>query len=329
MDNFEFIKIKNEDEIIETNVPIKKEGIYYLSGKEKYWIISSGKDKDLQNFFIEKGIVGLSWDKILIRDIKNNEEESAKKIIEKAYASLRRNYKDERSFKTYISSIYKKLVQFIDEISIGDIIVLKDRGNRKVYFGKILSDVSEVNDEDLYVDNNTGYCNKIRRVHWIKGIKKNKAGSELKLAFFSRHAILNVQSEKVCDEINREMFTYFYKGKNLHIVFGIGEDDNIKYDSFKKFQDYIYTLKEKAISIKGTENNFNIKANIQSPGPIEFFGNAEIIKYIYTFITENSTEILTGITGSIGAYKTIKRILNITNPKKEIKEIKDKFKEGN
>ena len=56
MENFQYLKIKKGNNYINTEVPIKKDGIYYLSGKERYWLVSSGKKEDLQNPFIEKGI---------------------------------------------------------------------------------------------------------------------------------------------------------------------------------------------------------------------------------------------------------------------------------
>ena len=333
MENFQYLKIKKGNNYINTEVPIKKDGIYYLSGKERYWLVSSGKKEDLQNPFIEKGIIGIGWDKVTAEEVKISNKKELNNILAIKYQNLNK-FKEPRVFKSYISATANKLLRFFNEIKLGDIIVLKDKSSsnsNSIYFGKVISKAEEYLEKDLYVDEIVGYCNKIIRVKWLKSVERTLIGAELKLILTSRHALSMIQNEKVKDEVNREMFSYFYRGTDLHIVFGVGEENDIKYDSFKQFQDYIYALKEQALSIKEAENDFNIKANIQSPGPIEFFGNAKIIEYIYKFITENSAEIISGvgIVGSVGTYKFIKRILNVTSPKKEEREIEEKFKEGN
>ena len=71
-------------------------------------------------------------------------------------------------------------------------------------------------------------------------------------------------------------------------------------------------------------SNFNIKTNVQSPGPIEFFGNPEIVQYIYGIITVASATKF-GVT----TYKNISQKLKIKNPSMEIEEIEDGFTKGN
>lgn len=317
----EYIKIKEKDnKVIETTVPIKKEGIYYLSGEENYYLISSGKKKDLQNPFVTKGIIGIGWDKIKLEDIKNLNKEELKEKVEQEYKYLRKFYSDEKGFKTYSSFTTNKLLKFVNEIKLGDIIVLKDRGSNQIYFGKIISEAMEYSEEDLYIDEVTGTCNKIRKVKWLKKVSRENISSELKLAFNSRHALSSIKIEKVKEEINRNIFSYFYRGENLHIVFKVTSTADISQESFKNFQDYISNLKLDCLNNNqnNIEDKLNIKANVQSPGPIEFFGNPEIVKYIFIAIGSN-----------LGAYALIKTILKLEEPKKEDSEIDDGFSSGN
>lgn len=319
----EYIKVVNKNnELVSTDVPIKKDGIYYLSGKENYWIVSSGKIRDLQNPFIEKSIIGLGWDKVTIQEIEENDQENLKELLLRKYFFLEQYYSTTAAFKAYISNVTNKLKRFVCEIKLGDIIVLKDRGSNIIYFGKIISEAEEYEENDLEIDSKVGNCNKVRKVKWLKYSEKEKLGSELKLALTTRHALSLIKLNKVREEINREIFSYFYCGENLHIVFKIELNDNISQDSFKEFLDYIYDLKKDYISSNNIENIFNIKSNIQSPGPVEFYGNPEIAKYIFTVIAG------TGIVAT-AKYLDIKRKLKIKDPRKDDQEIDDGFSRGN
>lgn len=320
----EYIKYKNNSNniLVETSVPLKKDGIYYLTGEENYWLISCGKKQDLQNPFIEKGIIGLGWDKINLKDIINkNDNELSEKLLEK-YEHLEKMYNDFSTFKRYISSVVTKLKRFVCEMKLGDIIVLKDRGSNEIYFGKIISEAEDYLEEDLFVDEITGYCNKIRKIKWLKSVSKDNIGSELKLALSARHAISLIKHEKVKEEVNREVFSYFYRGENLHIVFKVSLNGDISQDNFKEFQDCIHELKEKCISETKAKNIFYIKTNVQSPGPIEFFGDPRIVSYIFGVITAGS-----GI--AVSKYLKSKKKLDIKDPKKQDDEIDDGFSKGN
>lgn len=236
----EYIKYKNSDNtLVETSVPLKKDGIYYLTGDENYWLISCGKKQDLQNPFVEKGIIGLGWDKINLKDITNKNNNELNEILLEKYQHLEKMYNDFSTFKRYISSVVTKLKRFVCEMKLGDVIVLKDRGSNEIYFGKIVSEAEAYSEDDLFIDDIAGYCNKIRKIKWLKSASKENIGSELKLALSARHAISLIKHEKVKEEVNREVFSYFYRGGNLHIVFKVTIDGDIAQDDFKEFQDYI------------------------------------------------------------------------------------------
>lgn len=322
-EQIEYLEYKDQNnELIRTNVPLKKGGIYYLSGEEQYWLISSGKNKDLQNPFISKGVIGIGWDKITLDEIKNNNKEDLKELLFKKYRDLEKDYKEISDFKRYISSVATKLIRFVYEMQLGDIIVLKDRGSNKIYFGKIISEAEEYSEEDLPIDETTGKCNKIRKIRWLKSIEKDNLGSELKLALTARHALSLIDLDKVKNEINREIFSYFYCGENLHIVFKVTFNGNIPQDDFKDFQDCIHELKEECLLKTHAKNIFNIKTNVQSPGLIEYFGNPQIVSYIFGIITTGSGIIL-------WKYLKSKEKLDIKDPKKNDPEIDDGFSEGN
>lgn len=63
-----------------------------------------------------------------------------KDLLEKEYSELKKIYETIAGYRSYISGTATKLIRFVNEMNLGDIVVLKDRGNNKVYFGKIISD---------------------------------------------------------------------------------------------------------------------------------------------------------------------------------------------
>ena len=322
MGNFKYIKIKTDNEYIVTEVPLKKDNIYFLSGEENYWLVSPGKSEDLQSIFIEREIIGIGWDKISINDLNKLNRNELKKLMESKYFFLSKKYKEKKVFDRYISTSVNKMNRFLRDIKLGDIIVLKDKGSNLIYFGKVISEAEDYLNKDLFLDNVSGYCNKIRKVKWFVSRNRDDVGAELKLVLRSRHAISNLSNIKVQDEIDREMFSYYYKGQNLHIVFQIETNKNISQDEFLEFQNIINSLKKDVVG-SSIENNFNVKINIQSPGPVEFFGDPEIIKYIFYAVTGVSEALL------FSKFLKVKEKLKIENPKQENSEIEERFKEGN
>lgn len=320
MPKIEYIKYEDKDNnLMDTIIPFKQDDIYYLSGEENYWIVSSGKNKDLQNPFVKNEIIAIAWDKITVNDIIENESEELKDLVEKNYKNFFPN-KNTKELRKYISSVVNKLQRFVFEIKLGDIIVLKDNGSNKIYFGKVVSEAENYKKENLIVDRITGSCNKIRKVKWFKSVERNKIGSELKLALNVRHALSKINDIKVKEEINRELFSFFYQADKLHAVFKIETTNEITQDNLKVFLDYIYDLKQKFLKEHPeVPNELNIKLNIQSPGPIEFLGHPEILKYIYYMTTFESNS----------TYLFIKEILNIKNPEKSDREIDINFSRGN
>lgn len=221
-DTIEYIAYKNDiGEIIETKVPLKKGEIYYLSGEESYWLFSSGKSEELFDSFEREGVIGIGWDKISLEEIKENNEDKLKGLFKERYSDLEEKYKTDKGFIQYVSLTINKLKRFVDEIKLGDIIVLKDRGRNQIKFGKVISEAEESKNIKLMIDDSLGYCNKFRKVKWLKTINKEKTQPELKLALSARHAISVINNEKVKEEINREIFSFFYRGQDLHMVFRV------------------------------------------------------------------------------------------------------------
>ncbi|MGL5796652.1 MAG: hypothetical protein ACRCYT_00455 [Cetobacterium sp.] len=311
---FEYISYEDENgEVIETEVPLKKEEIYYLSGEEKYWLFSSGKSEELFDSFEEEGVIGIGWDQISLDEIKENTEFQLKKLVKERYSELENNYTSAKGFIQYISLTTNKLKRFVNEINLGDIVVLKDRGKNQIKFGKIISEAKKSSNVNLVIDNSLGYCNKVRKVKWLRTINKDDAESELKLALSARHAVSIISNEKVKDEINREIFSLFYRNEDLHMIFRIEKKENIQFDEFNEFQNIINELKKECLENTGTENRLNIKSNVQSPGPLEYFGNPEIIKYLYR------TLIVVGGVGTVRvSYALLKNNLQIKEPQTRI-----------
>lgn len=317
---FEYISYINEEgKVIKTNVPLKKDDIYYLSGEEKYWLFSSGKSEDLFESFDRDGLIGIGWDKISLEEIQKNTENELKELFKKKYAFLEKRYNSDKGFVQYTSLTVNKLRRFVNEINLGDIIVLKDRGKNQIKFGKVISEAKSSNDIRLMIDDSLGYCNKIRKVKWMKTINKDETQSELRLALTARHAVSMINEEKVKEEVNREIFSLFYRNNNLHMVFRVEKETSIDFDKFNEFQNVINELKQECLKKTKTENRLNIKTNVQSPGPIEYFGNPEIIQYIYDSIETIGATGMIGVMGTVGlSYTGLKKYLKLKEPQKRI-----------
>ena len=247
-----------------------KHGIPSLKGSENYWVISSVKEKELYEYFNDKNIIGLAWDKIGVEDVRNKDLQSIKDNIKNKYSSMTAKYKDESGFMRATTIFSKELNFFINEISVGDIVVVKDRNRDRLMFGLVISDVFENTEYSKCcpIDKERGNCNKFRRVQWLN-IKEKKEVSELIInTMYNQQAISKITEERTKADINKTIFTLFLMEDKLHAVFEVKKLDSINFESYYNFIDLIHKFRKEY----NVTTDFYIKSNVSSPGPIEIIG---------------------------------------------------------
>ena len=255
----------------------------YFDVGTNYWIVRSGVNSMFFDEFNRKEQIALGWNLIDNLDtIKNSfNVEEIKSIVEAKYATLLQQLskKQETNIKRRVSDISGKIDRFVNKVNVGDIVLTPSKED--VLIGEVLTDTYIVN--DLYKNESDdlenliiGDLNKIRDVKWVKKISRDKLEPNLKLILNVNHGIAHIENEQVITEINRCLYNFYIKGNQGHSIFRIKTQDEIDFDKYALFIHHAYGLYN---VLKGdyTNERLSIKANIQSPGPVEFIGKASLV----------------------------------------------------
>ena len=175
--------INNENENI-----IKDESL-----NRKYWVYAPGSNAKYWEEFYSKGIMGLGWE--FLGDL--NQYKSKDEIAEK----LRLQDDSESSKKNNATANY----DFKDNVSIGDIIIVKKGRSELLGYGVVKS--------DYYYDESREYYKKCRKVEWVK---KGHWETGHSLVIKTLTNITNYKSEETG-------FEYYYER-----LMNIMETENIK-----------------------------------------------------------------------------------------------------
>ena len=279
-----------------------------FSGEEKYWIISSGKQKDLYDYFYEHKIIGLAWDKINVNEINKKSLEDIVEVYKDKYQYLEKNYKEKSGYLRAVTIFSKELYYFVNEMQIGDIVVVKDRSRNKLMFGKVVSDAitAEEHIKHLPIDTIRGNCNKIRRIEWLRIKEKEVVSERIKNNIRTQQAIVKVNDDRTVNEINKTIFSLFVRGDYVHAVFNLKKEEDIEFENYYKFLGLIHEAKKDTIS----SETFYIKSNVSSPGPVEIFGKSIDV---YSLLTSLGI-ITTGVASLRNKYLDTKEKLDIADP---------------
>ena len=182
-----------------------------FTGNENYWIVSSGKQKDLYQIFRDKKYIGFAYDKISVNEVKGKNLEEIKTIYKRKYSKTRENYKTDSSFNQAITIISKEINYFVNEIALGDIIVLKDRAKKQLIFGKVNSEIFSSNEDidNLFIDYKRGNCNKFLSVEWLRVKEQDIVSEKLKNAIRVTQAVFKVKDEDTVHHINKTIYSIF------------------------------------------------------------------------------------------------------------------------
>lgn len=255
----------------------------YFNGDTNYWIVRSGVNSRFFDEFKRRQQIALGWNMINDLDmIKNRFNiEEIKDVVEAKYGMLLQQLSKEQdtNIKRRVSDISGKINRFVNELKVGDIVLTP--GKEDVLIGEVLSDAYIVDNiykneskhlEDLII----GDLNKVRNVKWIKRINRDELEPNLKLILNVNHGIAHIENNQVITEVNRTLYKFYIKGNEGHSIFRVKTQDEIDFDKYALFIHHAYGLYN---VLKNDYDNekLSIKTNIQSPGPIEFIGEASLV----------------------------------------------------
>lgn len=257
-----------------------------IKSNTRYWFVRPGiSGKFYQNFY-EDGCIAIGWDRI--ESVYDNEKlmsiDDVKNMVEEKYIDLLQKKKSTKEYKRKISEIATKIYRFTYEMKEGDIVITP--GEDSILIGSVSGEVEIIsdkykNEEESTEESYIGALNKIRKVKWIKKIDKLNLEPNIKLELRVIHGLSEINNSQVITEINRTLFSYYVYKNVGHSIYKIRSQKDIDFEKYAKFISCIYDIYSE---IKTDTDKLYIKANINSPGPIELFGNTKIVNKITTMM---------------------------------------------
>ena len=248
-----------------------------------YWLVRTDSGIHYDDFIVN-GYIAIGWDYISKEIFAKKTKAEIKDLIleQERVSPTVDDDEDEdtqgRGLNGRVTAIYNKLNRFINEFSVGDVVIIPSKNTDRVSIGIISGDLIEDSD---YVSN---YLNqnptteirlcpyrKRRSVNWIKGISKGQIDIYLAKAFSSHHAISDIN--EYADYINRELYSVYRTTDSIHSIIRAGHPNGLSFTELKSLIDLLESSMKETAQATGIQcdlSQLQVKLNIHSPGIIEF-----------------------------------------------------------
>lgn len=246
----------------------------------KYWMIRSGEKSRHFYEFTSNEYVAIPWEKLNnLKLLKGKTTEEIKNLL-----SIEYEYKPQP-----LSTATNKIFRFINEIKVGDIIVMPAARLQKVAIGIVESDVyienclsqqtipevdGKVNKMDL------GCYNKRRKVSWVSyTLGEDIIDKNLINVLYNIHGIVEIPNKEIQD-IVEGMINPFYIKKNGEgsMTLSINSKNKIKDKDLSPITTEITNIMEFISQILlEQENDVYTKHSFSSPGTVKYLGGPAIL----------------------------------------------------
>lgn len=263
----------------------------------KYWMIRSGEKSKHFNEFVNNSFVAIPWEKLNdLNLLKDKTSEEIKDVLIKKY-----DYKPQP-----LSTAANKINRFINEIKIGDVIVMPSARLQEVAIGIIRSEVyitDCLSQQNILEINgkvnkmNLGCYNKRRKISWVNftsGI--DIVDKSLINALYNIHGIVEISNKDIQD-IVEGMLNPFYINKKgeASLTFNINSKEKIRDRDLNPITNEISNIIEfLSEAILELDDDIYTKHSFSSPGTLKYFGGPLIlmgVALVLSQLTEGSKEI--------------------------------------
>lgn len=262
--------------------------IYQFNNRAKYWLVRADGGKYYDDFKYNH-FISIHHNQVTLADLQTtNLLLTAEKTIEHYKQQITNVYHDEELSKHQITFTAKRLYSFVEDMSVGDYVVVPSFKSNYFLIGQITSDVYEKYMPDGQVTLNHGYDQsddiKRRNVKWINEVPRRKVNPKFLYSTLTvHHTIFNITDlSKYIDGLISPL--YFKNGK-LHLQLRVNTNEPITSSMWKN----LYSIIDE---YKNPEINEEIVAtsNVESPGDIT-------LQSISQFISDNHWMLNSGLIG--------------------------------
>lgn len=252
-----------------------------------FWLVRTNGGR-FYDEYKENGFIALGWNYVDSNNINEDNEDEIKLIKEQLEILY-----DKKSGST----IFNKCIRFINEMKVGDIVMVPSGENEEIFFarvgeyyetdadyGKEIEILKRINaKEDFGITLKCPY-KKRRYIKIIKVVKGTRLNPNLFRALTSSHGISNIN--KYSDFVLSSIYNLYVRDNKLNMVVNIEQSAGIDgYD----FSSIIYNICKMA---KLSDQSVKVitQANVNSPG--DLINIIETANNIFDFIKANWIGIL-------------------------------------
>lgn len=262
--------------------------IYQFNNRAKYWLVRADGGKYYDDFKYNH-FISIHHNQVTLADLQTtNLLLTAEKTIEHYKQQITNVYHDEELSKHQITFTAKRLYSFVEDMSIGDYVIVPSFKSNYFLIGQITSDVYEKDIADEKLTLNHGYEKstdiKRRNVNWINEVPRSKVNSKFLYSTLTvHHTIFNITDlSKYIDGLISPL--YFKDGK-LHLWLRVNTKDPITSSMWKNLYSIIDKYKNSEI-----DEEIIATSNVESPGIIT-------LQSIGQFISDNHWMLNSGLIG--------------------------------
>lgn len=236
-----------------------------IDDNTNYWFIRTDSGNKFEDFYFGN-YVAIGWDKFNdIEYIKNTKHDDLKFEVEKQYPEEKKP-----------GSIAGQLHKFVNDIKIGDFVLIPSANCDRIAFGKITGNVEIY--EPTYEEKLDAECDEVeldyfkrRSVKWFEKPYTRYEIDKLILPIIYSHGAV-VSANNYADFINRTLFPIYYRNQALHAIYYINKQNDISAYDFNRFLNCffeLFKLYSGAVGENVNKDTLQIKASFNSPGPVE------------------------------------------------------------
>ncbi|EJP21107.1 hypothetical protein HMPREF1125_1053 [Streptococcus oralis SK304] len=262
--------------------------IYQFNSRAKYWLVRAEGGKYYDDFKYNH-FISIHHNRVTLADLQTTDLLlTTEKTIEHYKQQIIRVYEGEELSKHQITFTAKRLYSFVEDMSIGDYVVVPSFKSNYFLIGQITSDVYEKDLSDGQVTLNHGYEQsediKRRNVIWINEVPRRKVNSKFLYSTLTvHHTIFNITD--LSRYIDGLVSPLYFKDGKLHLWLRVNTKGSITSSMWKNLYSIIDEYKNPEI-----DEEIIATSNVESPGEIT-------LQSIGQFISDNHWMIESGLIG--------------------------------
>lgn len=241
--------------------------ILEIPGETGYWLVRADGGKYYEDFFLNN-FIAVSDNEITLEDIKECSKESIAGVTIDHYKSLYSEKYEEWNAQQIAHSA-SRTYKFINEIKIGDLIVVPSKNSNQFLIGIVTSDVYEITENELTITADVHYSinpyYKRRNVQWVKEVSRKEISEKLYWILSAHQTIFNLVDQK--DYINQLLAPIYIQDGQCHGTIKIAKQEGLNSDEWYNLYSIIKSCSD------SSDDKVIIKSNVQSPGLIEFISD--------------------------------------------------------